>query len=67
MAEAPVPDRPNIHSNASPGLKDPWGHADVLTQTMRCIRTEDGERQLATYWFITRNSATIAAWFVVLL
>ena len=35
MAEAPGPDRPNIHSNASPGLKDPWGHADVLIQTMR--------------------------------
>jgi hypothetical protein len=30
MPVAPVPDRPNIHSNASPGLKGPCGHADVL-------------------------------------
>jgi len=29
MAEAPVPDRPNIRSNVSPLLKVP-DHADVL-------------------------------------
>jgi hypothetical protein len=29
MAEAPVPDRPNIQSNVSPLLKVP-DHADVL-------------------------------------
>jgi hypothetical protein len=34
MPEAPVPDRPNIHSNASPGPKGPCGHADVLIRTM---------------------------------
>jgi len=34
MAEAPVPDRPNIQSNASPYLKVP-GHADVLIATSR--------------------------------
>jgi hypothetical protein len=35
MPEAPVPDRPNIHSNASPGLRGPRGHANVLIRTMR--------------------------------
>jgi hypothetical protein len=34
MAGAPVPDRPNIHSNASPWLKVPV-HADVLIRTRR--------------------------------
>ena len=34
MPEAPVPDRPNIHSNAFPGPKGPCGHADVLIRTM---------------------------------
>jgi len=35
MAEAPVPDRPNIHSNAIPWLKGPGVHADVLIRTVR--------------------------------
>jgi hypothetical protein len=30
MAEAPVTDRPNTYSNASPWLKVPGSHADVL-------------------------------------
>ena len=34
MAEAPVPDRPNIHSNAPHGLRS-LVHADVLIQKMR--------------------------------
>jgi hypothetical protein len=35
MAGAPVPDRPDIHSNASPWLKGPRGHVNVLIRTMR--------------------------------
>jgi hypothetical protein len=31
MAEAPVPDRPNVHINASHGLRS-LVHADVLIQ-----------------------------------
>ena len=34
MAEAPVPDRPNVHINASHGLRS-LVHADVLIQTMK--------------------------------
>ena len=43
MAEAPGSGSPQHHSNAPTGLKDPWGHADALIQTMRWIRTKNGE------------------------